>query len=327
MLRNLYFIFGVFYTCFLVAEKAHISNEEIMLSLFPECVTAEMKYITVGNTGQLGNQCFRVATGISWAIDKGYFFVIAPEVKNMYPEIFHRIPIITPVSEKKKIVNFVPIYKPFPFIKSSALVKDFPWSTYYFQHNAEVIRELFKPKSMTVKKLKAKFQYVLDNQESYVGLHLRTFVTKNDSKYLLNLKDFVVEWGITPLFYETAIECFDQNAIFLVFTDNIPAAREMLAIFDRKFIFSEGTLEEDFYMISMMDRMIVCNSTFSTFAAFLNPNPEKQVVMPKGGKWIEIADPDWIRLDVENIYKHTTKEYQVWHDIRKKYALEKIKEL
>lgn len=99
------------------------------------------------------------------------------------------------------------------------------------------------------------------------------------------------------------------------------AAKEMFSIYDRKFIFTDNSLEEDFYLLSLMDNVIVCNSSFSMFAAYLNDKPSQKVVMPKYCNQLEIADERWIRIDYDNNEVHIGKEYDYWCEICKNHVL------
>ena len=49
----------------------------------------------------------------------------------------------------------------------------------------------------------------------------------------------------------------------------------------REFIFIENnSLEQDFYLLSLLKKVIITNSTFAWWAAYLNPSLEKEIVNP-----------------------------------------------
>ena len=318
---NVDYFFGFL---FLFSSTIHASIQEDMDVLFPKAITEDMKYISVDDrgfiAGQLGNQCFRIAAGVSLALDNECFFAIPSLVKDMYPEIFHRIPLIKPYKDVEYKICCRGHFKDLPLINGSTRVLDYPFSARYFVHHSDVVRELFKPKQEIEKKLQEKYRYILENQNKYVGIHVRTFVTKKDGYLLPNHKEFFPMWAVSPFYISKAMKYFDRDVTFVVFTDNPRVAKEMLEIFDRKFIFSDGSLEEDFYTISMMDNMIVGNSTFSIFAAFLNPNPDQVVIKPRRSRVFDIHLPHWISIRNDNNRTRIPREYDKWYNICLKHA-------
>ncbi len=70
------------------------------------------------------------------------------------------------------------------------------------------------------------------------------------------------------------------NEKFLVFSDDIEYCKSQLGrdIYD----FSEGHIEEeDLKLMASCKHQIIANSSFSWWAAYLNPNPNKKVIYPK----------------------------------------------
>ena len=313
-------LFSAMYVSVIFMQSLFASDENVLSTLFPKNVTTSMKYMTVNGAGQLGNQCFRVAAALSHALDNGYFFAITPVVKNTYPEIFYKFQNIIPIKGGAKTLHLTPHFKGYQEIKDSTCITGFPNSTKYFEGNVDIIRSFFQPKPLMKKRLKRKFKYIFNAPEKYVGLHLRTFVQKGDFPIFTHCKGYFPAWGTSPLYYENAINQFDKDVTFVVFTDYVPAAQEMLSIYDRKFIFTDNSLEEDFYLISMMDNMIIANSSFAVFAAYLNGNSNQKVVAPKNSKDTEIGNKDWIRLENDNDPINIGSEYDEWYEICKNHA-------
>lgn len=86
-------------------------------------------------------------------------------------------------------------------------------------------------------------------------------------------------------YYRRAIEILDaatdSAATYFVFSDDAAQARELLGDVDRvRFVDVSTSAHEDLLLMSRCRHAIVANSSFSWWAAWLNPNPEKRVVAP-----------------------------------------------
>jgi hypothetical protein len=99
--------------------------------------------------------------------------------------------------------------------------------------------------------------------------------------------------GILPInYYENAIEFMRQKfptAKFLIFSDDIKWVKQNFKIEKVTIVSGEisKTHLEDFYLMSHCSHNIIANSSFSWWAAYLNPNPNKIVIAPK--KWFNKA--------------------------------------
>jgi hypothetical protein len=98
-------------------------------------------------------------------------------------------------------------------------------------------------------------------------------------------------------YYKNALEymagLYDDLNIF-VFADDIGLVRESFD-FGRpvRFIDYNDSEFDDFRLISSCKHQITANSSFSWWAAWLNPDPEKVVIGPK--RWFSnVADPEWV---------------------------------
>jgi hypothetical protein len=134
----------------------------------------------------------------------------------------------------------------------------------------------------------------------YVAIHLRVGgnpVNPNEPKYIDN--SFYVPLCKTG-YYIDAINKFPDRK-FLVFSDDIPFAKTYFE--GDKFAFDDSPSDlEAFNRMASCDSQIIANSSFSYWAAYLNPNPAKIVVAPTVDKWyadgIEktICPQEWIRI-------------------------------
>lgn len=148
--------------------------------------------------------------------------------------------------------------------------------------------------------------------KGYVGIHVRRAknpINPNEPAYSDN--PFYVDLGhhlhedMSANYYVKAIEYFrnlNQNLKFKIFSDDILWC-ETQAIFlgeDMEFVY--GSEMDDLNNMASCEHNIIANSSFSWWAAYLNPNPNKIVIAP--AKWF--ADPaneqfigipkSWIRI-------------------------------
>lgn len=107
-------------------------------------------------------------------------------------------------------------------------------------------------------------------------------------------------------YYDPAMALF-PGAKFLVFSDDIPAAREM---FGDRVEYSEGRgYLDDFRLLKKCRHFIIANSSYSAFAAVLGDAKDKRVVAPYpwfGGPYLPQLDPadiyseGWTIINYEN---------------------------
>lgn len=97
-------------------------------------------------------------------------------------------------------------------------------------------------------------------------------------------------------YYEPAMAQFGSSQKFLVFSDDIPAARQM---FGDRCEYSEGRdYLEDFRLLKTCAHFIIANSSYSAFAAILGEARDKKVVAPE--PWFGAAYGT--QLETKDIY-------------------------
>ncbi|MCC6582760.1 MAG: alpha-1,2-fucosyltransferase [Chitinophagales bacterium] len=171
----------------------------------------------------------------------------------------------------------------------------------YFKNIENLIRNELKFKD----KLSGKNLHFKNKIESCnaVSLHIRR------GDYLLNKKN-LNKHGVTSLNYYYKAVSFIASKIdapvFFVFTDDLKWTKENFNIDFPFEIVDENTAPEtshlDMHLMSLCSHNIICNSTFSWWAAWLNDNQDKIVIAPS--KWFEdssinskdIYPSEWIKL-------------------------------
>ncbi len=96
-----------------------------------------------------------------------------------------------------------------------------------------------------------------------------------------------------------------KNPCYFVFSDDIAWAKENLKLVNSVYVDHNKGKESyiDMYLMSLCKHNIIANSTFSWWAAWLNRNVTKMVIMPE--KWIinekceGIFPPEWIKMKTD----------------------------
>jgi hypothetical protein len=87
-------------------------------------------------------------------------------------------------------------------------------------------------------------------------------------------------WVLPRQYYQQALEVVGRNRQIVLFSDEPDLAEAYLGR-RADFVSRSGNSRVDFCMMSSCARMIIANSTYSWWAAWLNPNPSALVVAPK----------------------------------------------
>lgn len=269
----------------------------IVLNAFygAETVTCEIQ-------GQLGNQMFQTAAAVSFALDQGYEARF-PSLKRAIngplnlQDVFYRLDVSEiPEGEwthhtEAAYHSFAPI--PFAAGKNLCLHGYFAHEK-YFAHHSGFIRELFAPKPEMLERIEAKYGSLLKGET--VALHVRTFLPDAIDP---NGGIGRTKWD----YYLRALQLFPEETAVLIFTDSVETVRNHFPLFRFNVHFIEGNSHTfDFYLMSRCSHQIISpKSTYSWWAAWLNPNLNKIVIRPAVADWIdEDGFPaSWIRISAD----------------------------
>lgn len=112
--------------------------------------------------------------------------------------------------------------------------------------------------------------------------------------------DYVkIHRSLNAAYYNRAISIIKkryQNPVFLIFSEDLEWVKQNLEITDNCIYVNAEKKLQDYEELMIMSRCksnIISNSTFSWWGAWLNRNPDKLVIAPKG-PWVSIKQKDII---------------------------------
>jgi len=245
-----------------------------------------------GNSGRFGNQLFLVASTIGIALNNNMKYAFPEWKNNIYFK--KKLPQLAPgtgITYSEPSFKYTPVnFTDKQFVYLSGYFQ----SPKYFQNYEDTIRETFEFKDNFINNVKS----VLD--EAKLGTTCSIHVRRGD---YLNYTDIHPQ---QPAEYwssaQKVIEDHENINTYVVFSDDINWCKQNKQLFNttgKRVVFMQGRNEiDDFIGMMYCDHNIITNSTFSWWAAWLNTNKNKAVVMPKlwfGPK----GPPDSTDLQVE----------------------------
>ncbi len=127
--------------------------------------------------------------------------------------------------------------------------------------------------------IKALYGNGIGYKPGYVSIHVRRGDYVNNSYYVDLFQNG---------YYKRAKDFFPHKK-FLVFSDDIEWCKQQEIFKDCEF--SEGLGEiEDMNLMASCESNIIANSSYSWWAAYLNPNPDKTVIAPRD--WYTLTSPN-----------------------------------
>lgn len=162
------------------------------------------------------------------------------------------------------------------------------WQNYkYFEEFQKELQEIFRPNYFFDKEVSSWMHEIIGGNS--VGIHIRR-------------GDFVkLGWSQGIDFYLKGIERIQKELIncqFFVFTDDKKWAKEkLMRISNLKIVEIKSDLQDldEFFLLKECKHHIISESTYGWWAAYLNPNPNKVVIVPDKAVGNLFMD-EWIRI-------------------------------
>lgn len=244
-----------------------------------ENIQEDALYVTCQFYGQLGNQLFQIAAAVSYALDHGYEYRFPGLKEAIRGELNHHF--VFPLLKDScfpKFLLFDHHYEKNSVIYEEILEQGsnlclhgyYPYEEYFIRH-ADVIRKLFAPSEELLEEIHQKYGMIL--LYPTVAVHVRTFLPD----------DFDPANGIGRTnwdYYIKAMQKFPEETVFLIFSDAMEVTKQNFPKIRPHLYFIEGNPHYfDFYLMSSCNHQITSpKSTFSWWAAWLNPSPDKVVI-------------------------------------------------
>jgi Glycosyl transferase family 11 len=179
-------------------------------------------------------------------------------------------------------------YQPIAYQSGMMLVGFFQSEKYFIKYRQNLL-DIFTPESQVIDELKSKYGFILEQPNCAIHVRRGDYVKRTQYNPICSLD-----------YYSCAIELFDRDTAFLVFSDDIDWCKQT---FDSpRFTFVESRREQgllsmtdtqasennsaatslmDLHLMSMCQHQIIANSTFSWWGSWLNQNPHKRIIAPK----------------------------------------------
>lgn len=256
-----------------------------------------MEEVTTKLAGGLGNYMFQIACAFAYALKHGKkavfttddSIVIHKHIDNYRKNILRNVEFIPNKNWGSHTVYHEPAFhfNEIPGVVNNMYLNGYFQSEKYFKEYAPEIRDLFsfpqEYKDFLFEKYKSLFS------QNTCSIHVRRgdYLNSPNHHPAQNMN-----------YYMKAIKQMPKDSIFLIFSDDIAWCKANFPDLPEKFKFIEGNSDhEDLFLMSLCKNNIICNSTFSWWAAWLNNNPEKKVVIPTN--WF---GPAYANYNTEDLY-------------------------
>lgn len=280
-----------------------------LLSIFILLITPQagaLPYVKGNLIGQLGNQMFVIAAATSLALDHGAYATF-PDLIKPRPHLDKNIPhnyqmifsqLNTLISKKTPKFSYnEPFfhYQPIPYHRNMEISGYFQSEKYFKKHKRQVIN-IFSPSEAIKKYLYDKYGDIIDHPNA-VAIHYRSYLKEDPNQ------DTYPKLDIS--YYEKAISLFPEDSLFVVFTNDMAFCKSEFAALPQQMRYIENEdYIYDFYLMSLCKHNIICNSTFSWWAAYINRNPNKVVVTPQtwftkksGLNGKDLLPSEWVKIN------------------------------
>jgi hypothetical protein len=228
----------------------------------------------------LGNSMFQIATTVAIAINNNtdYFFPDNCYFKKKYFDDINKcyfknmLPFINSNLLNGNIVRWgyggIGYLDP-PQIKNNneiVIVDGFFQNEKYFIQYKEILNSIFEIKNEYKEYLQEKYKDILNKNTCSLHIRRGDYQTAKEMK-ILNMD-----------YYQNAIKQFEDDTLFIIFSDDIKWCKENLNFINNKYFIEENNELLELHLMTYCKNNIIANSTFSWWGAWLGN--KKKIIMP-----------------------------------------------
>lgn len=272
--------------------------------------------------GRLGNNLFQIATAYSLAkkLNQDYNIVIDKSRCDLYNFLEQfKTNVLRNVYDKIKSIN--DLDKDYFLLKEKSYffqdLSNIPQNINilldgYFQSykyfDKQEMKSLFKPTDSIISEIEKKFPEIRNKKLTAINVRRGDYLSFLDT-FPLCLMNY---------FRRCASKCNNETELFVVCSDDITWCKENFGdkFFGKPVLYIENeNIYIQFYILTLCNNIIISNSTFSWWAAYLNVNNDCKVFYPK--KWYysydssKLSTKDLIPTDWIGINNNLTLRYYI----------------
>eukprot|EP00759_Apiculatamorpha_spiralis_P058898 PhF_6_TR9476/c0_g1_i1/m.14792 len=257
--------------------------------------------VTVPIVGGLGNQMFLIACGLATAARNGVSLHVprVPESDSCFEPrpvywdtMFRNIPTVTSIVPEGEVLPELVNPKPLILADKSKhyVLRGFFQSHLYFQDMSSSILPALVPDDVHRKAIEEKQRLCSDFKKAVVGIHVRRgdYLKLTETFEVLSPQEYYIDALETlygPLLFNRNIS---KGLHVIIFSEDKPFALVMKGMIQSKYGIQcvVSDIAEDYVeMVTMSkcDDLIIANSSFSWWGAYLQDSPSGRVVAPS--KW------------------------------------------
>ena len=226
--------------------------------------------VSVDLKGGLGNMLFQISTGYSLSLKHDMDFIvdltyyhgghkfIGRYMTNFLRKIkFSSSHLLYPAIFETRFD-----YQELPECVGNTKLNGYFQSEKYFKSHRNEILNLLEIDETTKDKISSKYSDILSKNNT-CSIHVRR------GDYLGLPNHFQI---LTVEYYKNAISNFDENTLFLIFSDDIRWCQENFDFIENKIFITDLEDFEEIYLMSYCNNNIIANSSFSWWGAWMNQN-------------------------------------------------------
>ena len=249
-----------------------------------------MLYAELPFDSRVGKWMFICATALSLS-DNVKLYTQHDSVASLfenYKSIFKNIELVRTLPDDIIVIkerNFTYESIHIENFENNYLLRGYFQSEKYFDE--EKVREFFKPSLELIKNLKNKYKDII-NKQNVSGISVRR------GNYLK--LSFILPF-CGKQYYRDCIARNNHIKYYIVCSDDMVWCKKFFTsneFPDKRFYFMEGaSVIEQLYIHTLCNTIIMSNSSFSWWSAWLNDNPQKRIFMPSMWLGFSMKGVDW----------------------------------